>query len=181
MRSLADPPPYGPYRDRPAPNRWPGPPRRSGGLSGLDEPLDERQGAVGDFPPTAVDREGMAAVWNLDDLGHAFVALLALERGVGDRPRHRVVLLAVDDQQRPALGVLGVDLGLGPRIEVRARRLKQRLAGGRHGERLIQLLCLVLAHRVGEREAKLLVGKRYRTVAVRRIAEHGRCGPQRRE
>src|ERR1700748_230834 len=53
-------------------------PRRSGlrqvRSSGGDEPLDELQGGIGDFPPAVVDREGMASVGDLDDLGHAFVA-----------------------------------------------------------------------------------------------------------
>src|SRR5215218_11201742 len=40
--------------------------------------------------------------------------------------------------------VLGVDLVLGPGIQIRRRGLEQRLAGGRHREVLIQLLGLVL-------------------------------------
>src|SRR5215469_8569341 len=40
-----------------------------------------------------------------------------------------VVLLARDDQQRPALWVLGVDLRLGPGVQVRGRGLEERHAG----------------------------------------------------
>ena len=75
-----------------------------------DEAVEERERRVGDLPPAAVDRERVAAVRDLDDLGHALVALLLLERRVRDRPRDGVVLLAGDDQERPALGVLRVDL-----------------------------------------------------------------------
>ena len=112
---------------------------------------------------------------DLDDLGHARVALLLLVRGVGDRPRHGVVLLAGDDQQRPAIGILGVHLGLGPRIEVGRGRLEERRAGRRHRVRLVELLGLVLAHGVGEREAELLVGERDGAVAVGGVAEDRRA------
>src|ERR1700761_3496856 len=88
----------------------------SGRSSRLGESLHEVQGGVGDLAPAAVDRERVPAVGYLDDLGHPWVALLALERGVRDGPRHGVVLLAVDDQQRPSLRILGVDLRLGPGI-----------------------------------------------------------------
>ena len=66
----------------------------------MDEPLDEAERGLGNLVPAAVDGERMAAVRDLDDLGHALVPLLLLVRRVRDRPRHDVVLLAVDDQQR---------------------------------------------------------------------------------
>jgi hypothetical protein len=64
----------------------------------LDESLDELEHFVADLPPTAVDRERVSAVRDLNDLGHALVALLPLVRGIRDRPGHGVVLLARDDQ-----------------------------------------------------------------------------------
>ena len=48
------------------------------GLTGLDEPLDEGERGVGDLAPAAVDRQRVAAAGDLDDLGHALVALLLL-------------------------------------------------------------------------------------------------------
>src|SRR5262245_44105228 len=78
----------------------------------LGEALDELERGVGDLAPAAVDRQRVSAVRDLLDLGHALVALLPLERRVGDRPGDGVVLLAVDDQQRPAVGVLRVRLRL---------------------------------------------------------------------
>src|SRR5262245_35687434 len=89
----------------------------------LGEPLDEVERRLGDLAPAVVDREGVASVRDLDDLRHGGVASLALVGGVRDRPRHRVVLLAVDDQQRTAVGVLGVHLRLRQRVEVRVAHL----------------------------------------------------------
>src|SRR5215217_3469729 len=81
-----------------------------------DEALDERERLFGHLPPTAVDGERVTAVGGLFDLGDRRVLSLALERCVCDRPRHRVVLLPLDDQQRPAIRVLGIQLRLGPRV-----------------------------------------------------------------
>jgi hypothetical protein len=61
---------------------------------------------------------------DLDDLGHALIALLLLVRGVGDRPRNDVVELSIQDQQRSPFRVLRVDLVFGPRVEVRERGLE---------------------------------------------------------
>jgi hypothetical protein len=71
----------------------------------------------------------MPPAGHLLDLGQALVVLLLVVGGVDDRPRDGVVPLAGDEQQRPAVGVLGVDLGLGPGIQVSRRGLEQRLAG----------------------------------------------------
>src|SRR5205823_2889731 len=79
---------------------------------------------------------------------------------VGDRPWHRVVLLAGDDQQWAAVRVLVVDLGLRPWVEVGRRRLEQRRAGGRDHELLVELLGLLLADRVGEAVAELVERQR---------------------
>ena len=116
---------------------------------------------------------------HLGDLGHALVALLLLVGGVGDRPRDRVVLLAGDDQQRPAVGVLAVDLRLGPRVEVGGGGLEERRPGGGHGVGVVELLGLVLADRVGEAEAELLVGQRDGAVAVGGVGEDRRRRLQR--
>ena len=61
---------------------------------------------VRDLPPAAVDDERVPASGDLDDLGRVGVLLLSLVRGVGDGPRHDVVVLAADDEQRAAIGVL---------------------------------------------------------------------------
>src|SRR6266852_7552275 len=89
-----------------------------------NEALDESEGSVGDLAPTAVDDQGMPAVRHLDDLGHSRIAFLLLVGRVRDRPRHGVVFLSVDDQEGSAGGILGVDLRLCPRVEVRGCRLE---------------------------------------------------------
>src|SRR6266550_4894090 len=97
----------------------------------LDEPPDERERAIGDVAPTAIDRERMSPTGDLQDLRDTLVPLLLLVRGVCDGPRHGVIELPVHDEQRPAVRVLRVDLRLCPWVEVRKRRLKERLAGSR--------------------------------------------------
>ena len=140
----------------------------------LHEALDELQRRVGDLLPAVVDGERVAAVLELDDLGdRVLVAPLALERRVADRPRHGVVLGARDDEQRAAVGVLGLDLHLGPRVEVGARGLEEREPGGRDRERVVELVRLVLAHHVGERVAELLVGERHRAPWLRGLRSTG--------
>ena len=78
--------------------------------------------------PAAVDDQRVATAGDLGDLGRARVLGLLLVRRVGDRPRHGVVLLAGDDQQRTAVGVRGVHARLGPRVEVGGGGLEQRRA-----------------------------------------------------
>src|ERR1700710_907268 len=58
------------------------------------EALDEVQCRVGDLAPPTVDRQGVPAAGDLDELRDPLVALLLLERRLGDRPWHRVVALA---------------------------------------------------------------------------------------
>src|SRR5206468_11454372 len=101
---------------------------------------------------------------DLDDLGHALVARLALVGRVRDGPRDHVVLLAVHDEQRAPLRVLRVDLRLGPRVEVGGGGLEEGLPGGRYREGRVQLFGLVLADGVGEGVAELLVRERYRAM-----------------
>src|SRR6188472_4535580 len=95
--------------------RRPSPPIASGlARLGRDEALDEIECGLCDLPPAVVDGERVAAVGHLHDLGHTWVAALPLVGGVRDRPRHRVILLAIDDQQRTAVRVLRVHLRLRP-------------------------------------------------------------------
>src|SRR3954454_350808 len=63
------------------------------------EPLDELQCSGGDLPPAAVDRQGVAAVRDLHDLGDPGIALLLLAGSVHDATRDGVVGLARDQQQ----------------------------------------------------------------------------------
>src|SRR3982751_213626 len=107
-----------------------------------DEALDEAERGASDLVPAAVDGEGMTAVRHLEDLGDAWIVLLLLVRGMRDRPRHGVILLAGDDEERPTIWIVGVDLHLGPWIEIGGGRLKERHPRGRGGARLIQLLRL---------------------------------------
>src|SRR5438067_12954888 len=81
---------------------------------------DERERDLGHFTPSVVNRQGMPAIGYFTDLGHAGILLLLLVGGMGDRPRHGVVVLAGEDQQRSTLGILGVDLGFRPRVEIGA-------------------------------------------------------------
>ena len=112
----------------------------------------------------------------LRELRHAGVVLLALVGRVRDRMGHGVVLLAGDEQQRPPLGVLGVGLHLGPRVQVRHRGLEQRLA--RRGDHVAveQLARLGLLERVRPAVAELVERQRDRLAAVERVAEHGERG-----
>ena len=68
--------------------------------SGLGEALDEVERGLSHLLPAMVDRQRVAAVRDLLDLRDARVLALPLVGGVRDRPGNRVVLLAVDDQQR---------------------------------------------------------------------------------
>jgi hypothetical protein len=90
--------------------------------------LHESERFVGHLAPAGVDDQRVPAVGKLDDLGDARVALLLLIGSFSDRRRDRVVCGTLDDQQRSAVGVLGVDLGLGPGVEVLGSRLENGLA-----------------------------------------------------
>src|SRR5215204_5202071 len=80
--------------------------------SDLDEALHECERRVGDLAPATVDRQRVAAIRDLLDLGDTRIALLPLVGGVRDRQGDRVVLIAVDDQERAAVGILRVHLRL---------------------------------------------------------------------
>src|SRR6266699_1229045 len=90
--------------------------------------LDECEGRVGHLAPAVVDDERVTTIGKLDYLGNALVALLLLESSFGNRAGDGVVLGAFDDQEWSAVGVLGVDFGLGPRVEVLGSGLKNSLA-----------------------------------------------------
>src|SRR5712664_1807435 len=134
--------------------------------------LDEGQGGVGNFAPAVVDGQGVPAAGDLDDLGDAGVALLAIVGGVGDGPRDGVVHLAVGDEQRPAVGVFGVDFRLGPRVEVGGGRLEQRDTRARYREGGVQFVCLCIGDGVGEGESELVVSERDGAAAVGWVADH---------
>src|SRR5215217_1187011 len=68
---------------------------------GRGEALDEIERGLRDLLPAVVDRERVASVRDLHDLRHPWVVLLPLVGGVRDRPRHRMVLLALDEHQEP--------------------------------------------------------------------------------
>src|SRR3954451_15907517 len=76
------------------------------------------------------------------------VAPLPLVGGVRDRPRYRVVLLALDDEQRSAVGILRAALRLRPRIEVRVAHLHERDPGAGDVVRVVELPRLLLVQGV---------------------------------
>src|SRR5262245_25547667 len=112
------------------------------------ESLDEVEGGLGELAPAVVDGKGVGAVRDLHDLRQARIALLPRACGVRERPQSRVVLSAVDDQQGPAVRGLGVDLRLGPRVEVRVAHLRVSYLGASVMVLLLQLLRLLLVQRV---------------------------------
>src|SRR5712692_2984001 len=91
-------------------------PARARPVAGSDEALDEGERGVGDLAPAAVDGERVPAAGDRDELRDRLVPLLAVVGGLRDRRRHGVILVPDDDQQRPPLRVLGVDLRLGPGV-----------------------------------------------------------------
>src|SRR5260370_17126806 len=94
------------------------------------------------------------------DLSHAGILLLLLVGGMGNRPRHGVVVLAGDDQQRSTLGILRVDLGFRPWVEIGGGRLEDRHTGARHRVRFLQLRRFVFVYRLVEGLTGPLAGPR---------------------
>ena len=125
-----------------------------------------------------VDREGVASVRDLHDLRHGGVAPLPLVGGVRDRPRHRVVLLALDDQQGAAVGVLRVHLRLRPRVEVRVAHLHERDPGAGDVESVVELLRLLLVQRVRPAVLELVERERDRAAARARIDQERARRPE---
>src|SRR5262245_9413206 len=145
------------------------------------EPLDELEHLFGDVTPAGVDRQRMPAVRHLDDLGHALIALLLLVGRVGDREGDRMIRVGGDDQHRTPVRIHRIDLRLRPRVDVRGRRLEERLAGACDGVAEVQLFGLVLANDIRKAVAELFVSKRDRAVPVCRVAQGDAGRPQRRE
>jgi len=59
-----------------------------------DEPLYKSEGNLAYLPPAAVDGERVPSAGDLDELGHAYVALLDLVGGLRDRAWDGVIFLA---------------------------------------------------------------------------------------
>src|SRR5215204_7415351 len=72
--------------------------------SDLDEALHECERRVGDIAPATVDRQRVAAIRDLLDLGDTLVSPLPLEGRIGDRPWDRVVLVASTIRSGPRAG-----------------------------------------------------------------------------
>src|SRR5712692_1806021 len=142
-------------------------------LADLQLLRDEGERGLGHFTPPVVDDQGMPAVGHLADFRDGGIFLLLLVGGIGDRYRGGVVFLARDDQEWSTLGILRVDLGFRPRVEVGGGCLEERHARSGHRKRLVQLVRFALVYGVGEGETELLV--------VQRVAQHRRRGLQRRE
>ena len=103
--------------------------------------------------------------------------LVLLVLRVGDRRRHRVILLGADDEERRPLAVLEVKLRRRVEMEVGEAGLVQDLPGLGDG---ISLVCrggILWAERVHEAVRELLERQRDDTVPLRRMREHRRCGP----
>jgi len=76
---------------------------------------------------------------------------------VGDGGGDGVVLVAGDDKHRSTVGVLGVDLGFSPRVQVGVRRLEEWRRRGRAPRRSrIVPWASFLADDIGERVAELV-------------------------
>jgi pimeloyl-ACP methyl ester carboxylesterase len=142
---------------------------------------DERERGLGHFTPSVVNGQGMPATGYFMDLRHAGIFLLLLVGGMGDRPRHGVVVLARDDQQGSTLGILRVDLGFRPWVEIGGGRLEDRHTGAGHRVFLVQLVRFVLVHGVSEGVTELLVGQRDGAGVVQWVAQDRRRRFQRRE
>ena len=76
--------------------------------------VDEVERDLGHFMPAVVDGQRVPAVRYFVDLGHTRILLLLLEGGMGNRPRHSMVILARNDQQWSAIGIYRIDFGFKP-------------------------------------------------------------------
>src|SRR4051794_605354 len=91
------------------------------------EALDEVERGLGDLLPTAVDRDRVTTVRNLDVLRYRVLVLrLLLECRFGNRRRGLMVLFADEDQHGTAFRSFLVSLGLSRRIQIRERGLENR-------------------------------------------------------
>src|SRR6266581_3764818 len=141
-------------------------------LADLQLLRDEGERGLGHFSPPVVDDQGMPSVGHLADFRDGGIFLLLLVGGIGDRHRGGVVFLARDDQEWSTLGVLRIDLGFRPRVEVGGGCLEEWHARSGHRKRLVQLVGFVFVHLVGEGETELLVGQWDGSIVVQRVAQH---------
>src|SRR5947199_10448473 len=108
---------------------------------------DERERGLGHITPSMVNCQGVPAAGYFTDLSHAGILLLFLIGGMGDRPRHGVVVLAGDDQQWSTFGIFGVDLSFRPWVEIGGGCLEDRHTGAGHRVRLVQGVRFALVYR----------------------------------
>jgi hypothetical protein len=91
-----------------------------------------------------------------------------------------VVLLAVDDQQRPARGVFRVELRLREGVEVGVRHLHQRRSGPGYVVGLVEpLRLLVVAERVRPPVVELVEREGDGAAPVERVLQHRQRHAQR--
>ena len=81
---------------------------------------------VGDLVPAVVDREGMAAIGKLLEVGHGRRFAIELVSGAGGDIWDHAVLLTGDQKQRTAIGILCVHDGGGAATQVAEGGLKRR-------------------------------------------------------
>src|SRR6266516_1552337 len=103
---------------------------------------------LGHFTPSMINRQGVPSVGFFMDLSHTGILLLLLVGGMGYCPRHGVVILAGDDQQRSTFRILRVDLGFGPWVDIGGGRLEDGRARARYRVFLVQLVRFALVYSV---------------------------------
>src|SRR5436190_455552 len=101
---------------------------------------DEAERHIGYFTPSMVNSQGMPAIRDFLDQSFGGILLLLLVRSMGNCPRHGVVILARDNEQRSTVRILGVDLGFGPRIEIGAGSLEDRHSRAGHRIFFVQFM-----------------------------------------
>src|SRR5262249_35385305 len=104
-----------------------------------------------------------------------------LEGRLGDRLGRRLVLATHDEQERPSVRVARVDFVGRVGRDVGERRLEEGLAGRGDGPLVVELVGLLLAHRVAEAEAELFRRERDGAVFVGGVLEHREGGAQGRQ
>src|SRR5258708_21677706 len=99
----------------------------------------------------------MSAIGYFMDLRHAGILLLLRISGMGNRPRDGMVVLAGADQQWSTLGILRVDLGFRPRVEIGGGCLEDRHTGSAARGPLVDCMSITRFHRVCEGGPELVV------------------------
>ena len=131
----------------------------------------------GDVRPTGVDGQRVSASGDLGDLGDGRVLSLVSEGGLGDGRGDGGALLAGDDQQRSAVRVGDVDLGIGERVEVGQHVLEERGSGRGHVVGVVEGVGLGLGQVVGPAVAepsKVSATARPRLAGLRRMGAPAR-------